>query len=52
MSWSIVMRERTGVAESGGVERAAEPGTSGAGQPCSPQQNSDLPAAARRPLQR
>ncbi len=51
MSRSIAVRERTGVSESGGVERLAEAGMLGAVQPCSAHQLSHLPTAARRAFQ-
>ncbi|WP_245718264.1 hypothetical protein [Nocardia miyunensis] len=51
MSRSIAVRERTGVSESGGVDRAAEAGSFGASQPCSAHQLSHLPTAARREFQ-
>ncbi|WP_433634697.1 hypothetical protein [Nocardia sp. CA-120079] len=51
MSRSIAVRERTGVSESGGVERPAEDGSVGAVQPCSRHQLSHLATAARREFQ-
>ncbi|WP_039823611.1 hypothetical protein [Nocardia testacea] len=51
MSRSIAVRERTGVWESGGVDRPAEAGSVGAVQPRSAHQLSLLPTAARRAFQ-
>lgn len=51
MSRSLAVRERTGVSESGGVERAADAGTCGASQPCSRHQDSHFATAAWRAFQ-